>query len=188
MKDRYLGDGVYASYDGSQIWLAVNHHENKVVALEADVCTQLIKYIHDVSVEERREVLELVAHAIASTEEDTMIPKAAELLPLPLPLALALAMMMTPAMAESVTPIPDFDAAGFCTKIFGHESAFNIQSKPTLLICLQDAQRDYDQLKAMWPKVPEETRQACVAESGSYGLLKSCIESADILSKFKFKR
>ena len=31
-KDVYLGDGVYASFDGFQIWLAVNHHENKVSA------------------------------------------------------------------------------------------------------------------------------------------------------------
>jgi hypothetical protein len=28
----YLGDGVYASFDGEHIWLAVNHHSNKVVA------------------------------------------------------------------------------------------------------------------------------------------------------------
>jgi hypothetical protein len=30
MDDKYLGDGVYASFNGYQIWLAVNHHENKV--------------------------------------------------------------------------------------------------------------------------------------------------------------
>ena len=40
----YLGDGVYASFDGYQIWLAVNHHENKVVALEPPVLTALIAY------------------------------------------------------------------------------------------------------------------------------------------------
>jgi hypothetical protein len=41
----YLGDGVYASFDGYQIWLAVNHHENNVVALEPSVVTHLIQYI-----------------------------------------------------------------------------------------------------------------------------------------------
>ena len=41
---KYLGDGVYASFDGYQIWLAVNHHENKVVALEPSVIESLIKY------------------------------------------------------------------------------------------------------------------------------------------------
>ena len=41
----YLGDGVYASFDGYQIWLAVNHHENNVVALEPSVVTRLIQYI-----------------------------------------------------------------------------------------------------------------------------------------------
>ena len=40
----YLGDGVYASHDGFQIWLAANHHENKVVALEPQVLTRLFQY------------------------------------------------------------------------------------------------------------------------------------------------
>jgi hypothetical protein len=41
----YLGDGVYASTDGYQIWLAVNHSENKVVALEPSVLTRLNQYV-----------------------------------------------------------------------------------------------------------------------------------------------
>lgn len=44
MNDRYLGDGVYASFDGYQIWLAANHHENKVVALEPAVFSELVAY------------------------------------------------------------------------------------------------------------------------------------------------
>lgn len=40
----YLGDGVYASFDGYQIWLAVNHHSNKVVAIEPSVMRQLLAY------------------------------------------------------------------------------------------------------------------------------------------------
>lgn len=40
----YLGDGVYASFDGYQIWLAVNQHTNKVVALEPPVFRALIDY------------------------------------------------------------------------------------------------------------------------------------------------
>ena len=42
--DVYLGDGVYASFDGYQIWLAVNDHRNKVVALEPVTIVRLIKY------------------------------------------------------------------------------------------------------------------------------------------------
>jgi sulfur transfer complex TusBCD TusB component (DsrH family) len=42
--ETYLGDGVYASHDGFQVWLAVNHHENKVVALDPDVFARLCKY------------------------------------------------------------------------------------------------------------------------------------------------
>ncbi len=40
----YLGDGVYASYDGYQIWLAANHHENKVIAIEPQVMLALVRY------------------------------------------------------------------------------------------------------------------------------------------------
>jgi hypothetical protein len=42
--ETYLGDGVYASFDGYHIWLAVNHHTNKVVALEPDVLKALNLY------------------------------------------------------------------------------------------------------------------------------------------------
>jgi len=40
----YLGDGVYASFDGYSVWLAVNHHENNVVALEPQVFARLVQY------------------------------------------------------------------------------------------------------------------------------------------------
>jgi len=40
----YLGDGVYASFDGYQIWLAANHHENVVIALEPAVLKRLVGY------------------------------------------------------------------------------------------------------------------------------------------------
>lgn len=42
--DAYIGDGVYVSFDGYQIWLAANHHENKVIALEPPVLKRLIEY------------------------------------------------------------------------------------------------------------------------------------------------
>ena len=41
----YLGDGVYASFDGYSVWLAVNHHENNVVALESEVLARLFEYV-----------------------------------------------------------------------------------------------------------------------------------------------
>jgi len=43
--ETYLGDGVYASTDGYQIWLAVNHHQNKVIALEPIVLDRLNKFV-----------------------------------------------------------------------------------------------------------------------------------------------
>lgn len=46
----YLGDGVYASNDGYQIWLAVNDHTNKVVALESEVLLNLIKYAKGINI------------------------------------------------------------------------------------------------------------------------------------------
>ena len=41
---KYIGDGVYVSFDGYQIWLAVNHHDNTVVALEPKVMKALVAY------------------------------------------------------------------------------------------------------------------------------------------------
>lgn len=47
-KEEYLGDGVYASFDGYQIWLAANHHTNKVIALEPAVFSSLVDYAKQV--------------------------------------------------------------------------------------------------------------------------------------------
>lgn len=44
MEEIYLGDGVYASFDGYQIWLAANDSNNKVIALEPAVMDRLIEY------------------------------------------------------------------------------------------------------------------------------------------------
>ena len=46
--NRYLGDGVYASFDGFYINLAVNHNGNHVVALDPVVIIALEKYIVDI--------------------------------------------------------------------------------------------------------------------------------------------
>jgi hypothetical protein len=40
----YLGDGVYASFDGYHIWLACNYHFQQVIALEPAVFARLIEY------------------------------------------------------------------------------------------------------------------------------------------------
>ncbi len=45
MEPDYIGDGVYVSYDGYQIWISVNDHRNPpVVALEQSVFEALIRY------------------------------------------------------------------------------------------------------------------------------------------------
>jgi hypothetical protein len=41
----HLGDGVYLSDDGYHLWLAVGHHESKVVALDPDVALALVQAI-----------------------------------------------------------------------------------------------------------------------------------------------
>jgi hypothetical protein len=48
MKPRYLGDGVYASFDGYQIWLKAERdgsmHE---IAIEPEVLARLLQYNRD---------------------------------------------------------------------------------------------------------------------------------------------
>lgn len=45
--NRYLGDGVYASYDGYQMWLSLGDHTNRVVALDDPVWDSLVRYRRD---------------------------------------------------------------------------------------------------------------------------------------------
>jgi hypothetical protein len=46
---RYLGDGVYASFDGYQIWLHVGSHDARpVVALEPKVIDALNQFAGDI--------------------------------------------------------------------------------------------------------------------------------------------
>lgn len=40
--DEYIGDGVYLSDDGYQLWLAANDHHNRVVALDRETFIALI--------------------------------------------------------------------------------------------------------------------------------------------------
>lgn len=44
---RYIGDGVYAYFDGYQIWLKVNDRQFCEIALEPQVYDNLTDYIHD---------------------------------------------------------------------------------------------------------------------------------------------
>lgn len=46
MEPRYIGDGVYVSFDGVYVWLRTGSHdsEKNVVALEADVFFALKNY------------------------------------------------------------------------------------------------------------------------------------------------
>ena len=48
--EKYIGDGVYASFDGYHINLAVNQHENHVVALEPDVVDALKEYFREIDI------------------------------------------------------------------------------------------------------------------------------------------
>ena len=66
--EQYLGDGVYASFDGFQIWLAANDHENRVIAIEPQVWAQLVKYASRVWGQRQAPNLP-AASAIACTEE-----------------------------------------------------------------------------------------------------------------------
>lgn len=47
-KQTYLGDALYASFDGYQIWLAANHPDNKTVAIEPQVFAQLMHFAQKV--------------------------------------------------------------------------------------------------------------------------------------------
>jgi hypothetical protein len=42
---RYLGDGVYASFDGYHVWLRTGSHTNEpAIAIEPGVFAELVRY------------------------------------------------------------------------------------------------------------------------------------------------
>lgn len=47
LQPKYLGDGVYVSFDGYHINLAVEDHRNNVIALEPEVMVALIAYFEE---------------------------------------------------------------------------------------------------------------------------------------------
>jgi hypothetical protein len=52
MNDEYLGDGVYASYDGYQIWLDTRaQHPVNRIALDPDVLVAFTRYLERLSKE-----------------------------------------------------------------------------------------------------------------------------------------
>jgi hypothetical protein len=51
-RHRYLGDGVYASFDGHHVWLRVGSHDAEPgIALEPEVFAALVQYQRDVTAE-----------------------------------------------------------------------------------------------------------------------------------------
>ena len=53
VEDRYLGDGVYASYDGYMIWLDLRAQDNFTkIPLEPPVLRRLMEYATDMGVKE----------------------------------------------------------------------------------------------------------------------------------------
>ena len=44
MPERYLGDGVIASFDGYQVWLRTDDGNNQRIALEPETFAALVEY------------------------------------------------------------------------------------------------------------------------------------------------
>lgn len=44
-KPQHIGDGVYVDFDGYQVSIAVNHHNNIQVYLDEQVQSNLIEYL-----------------------------------------------------------------------------------------------------------------------------------------------
>ena len=55
MEDRYIGDGVYASFDGYHIWLKADRDGMQhLIALEAETFSALMQYQRDLAEENRK--------------------------------------------------------------------------------------------------------------------------------------
>ena len=47
--EEYLGDAVYASHDGYQVWLRTGDGNNQRIALEPPVIAALVRYVERLS-------------------------------------------------------------------------------------------------------------------------------------------
>lgn len=58
MEDRYLGDGVYASFDGFQIWLDLRGQGSPCrIALEPGAFRSLLQFSADIKAEQEQPVI-----------------------------------------------------------------------------------------------------------------------------------
>ena len=51
MAETYLGDGLYASFDGWHLNLTVDNHENHVISIDPSVMEKLLDYIDEIKAE-----------------------------------------------------------------------------------------------------------------------------------------
>jgi hypothetical protein len=68
--ERYIGDGVYASFDGFQIWLRAER-DGRIhrIAIEPEVWTRLNTYVEDVKAENKKLAAEAAAASAAYTDK-----------------------------------------------------------------------------------------------------------------------
>jgi hypothetical protein len=94
-----------------------------------------------------------------------------------------------PGEAPELRPVPRFDVAATCQQL---SSSSEIVRKS----CYQQEQISYNNVKALWMKIPKTMQDTCkslagTASQGSYIVLNSCIEqemkAQDSNENFKFK-
>lgn len=70
--ETYLGDAVYASYDGFQIWLRTGDGNNQRIALDSHTCAALMEYVERIrEANAKQEAAAWPATAAATSESGT---------------------------------------------------------------------------------------------------------------------
>lgn len=64
---RYLGDGVYVSYDGYHVNIAVNDHNNHAVSLDPGVLQSFLKFSNEI----QKALAESITSDVTTPEQDT---------------------------------------------------------------------------------------------------------------------
>ena len=86
--------------------------------------------------------------------------------------AIAALLLVMPTLATAADlEIPKLDVEANCELA----AELSYGSRSTKLTCLRQEQEAYNGLKARWPKVPPEVREAC-AHEGSYQFMSFCLD------------
>ena len=90
------------------------------------------------------------------------------------------ALAAIPAMAQSPS-LPSYDSDSYCRQV---ERRTGLEANSVAPSCLASERESFDDLRVLWPSVPEQVRGHCEQQvrgttTGSYAALQGCLNTQE---------